>query len=95
MLFMASKLSRGISNCTTILHQYSSNTRAGCNTIHIKRFLDVGLSQYWCHSEELLQCKKDFFALWAPFELGFLLYEFGHWLGDLGEVWDESVIISR
>jgi hypothetical protein len=73
MLFMALKLSRGISNCTTILHQDSSNTRAGCITIHIKRLLDVGLSQYRRSSEELLQSEKSFFALRAPFEFGFLL----------------------
>jgi hypothetical protein len=70
----------------TILYQYSSNTRAGCITIHIKQLLDVGLSQHRCSSEELLQGEKGFFTLQAPFELGFLLQEFGHWLGDLGEV---------
>jgi hypothetical protein len=53
----------------TVLHQYSSNTHAGCITIHIKRLLDVGLSQYKC-IEELLQSKKGVFALWAPFKLG-------------------------
>jgi hypothetical protein len=95
MLFMASKLSRGISNCTTILHQYSSNTRVECITIHIKRLLDDELNQYRCRSEELLQSEKDFFVLRAPFELDFLLYEFDHWLGNLREVWDESVIISH
>jgi hypothetical protein len=94
VLFMASKLSCGLSNCTTILHEYSPNTRAGCITIHIKRLLDVGLSQHRCSSEELPQSEKGFFALRAPFELGFLLKEFGHWLGYLGEVLDESVIIS-
>jgi hypothetical protein len=46
---------------------------AGCITIHIKRLLDVGLSQYRCSSEELLQSEKGFFALRAPFELGFPL----------------------
>jgi hypothetical protein len=70
MLFMVSKLSRSISNCTTILHQYSSNTHAGCITIHIERLLNVGLSQYRCGSEELLQSEKGFCALQAPFELG-------------------------
>jgi hypothetical protein len=57
----------------TAMHQYSSYTRAGCITIHIKRLLDVGLSQHRCSSEELLQSEKSLFALWAPFELGFLL----------------------
>jgi hypothetical protein len=73
VLFMASKLSRGIINCTTILHQYASNTRAGCITIHIKQLLDVGLSQQMCSGEELLKSEKIFFALRAPIELGFLL----------------------
>jgi hypothetical protein len=66
-------LSQSISNYTTILHQHSSNTHAGCITIHIKRLLDVGLSQHGRGGEELLQGEKGFFALWAPFELGFHL----------------------
>jgi hypothetical protein len=70
MLFMALKLSRSISNGMTILHQYSFNTRIGRITIHIKRLLNVGLSQHMCSSKELFQSEKDFFALWAPFELG-------------------------
>jgi hypothetical protein len=73
MLFMVSKLSQNISNNTTILHQYSSNTRAECVTIHIKRLLNVGLSQYKCGSEELLQSEKDLFALWASFKLDLFL----------------------
>jgi hypothetical protein len=73
VLFMALKLSQSISNCMTILHQYSSNTRAGCITIHIKWLLNVGLSQYRCSGEELLQNEKGVFALWALFELGLLL----------------------
>jgi hypothetical protein len=73
VLFMASKLSRSISNGMAILHQYSSNTHAGCITIHMKRLLDVGLSQHRCSSEELLQSEKGLFALRAPFEFGFLL----------------------
>jgi hypothetical protein len=73
MLFMVSKLSRSISNSATILHQYSSNTRAGCITKHIKRLLNVGLSQYKCGSEELLQSEKGFFTLRAPFKLGLFL----------------------
>jgi hypothetical protein len=44
------------------------------------------LSQHRCSSEKLLQSEKCFFALHAPFEVGFLLEEFGHWLGDMGEV---------
>jgi hypothetical protein len=50
--------------------------------------------KFWGVTEEL-QGDKCFFALWAPFELGFLLSELGHRLGDLGEVWDEWAIISR
>jgi hypothetical protein len=73
VFLMVSKLSRRISNCMTILYQYSSNTRAGCITIHIKQFLDVGLSQHRCSSEELLQSEKGFFAMWALFEFDFLL----------------------
>jgi hypothetical protein len=70
-------------------------TRARCITIHIKRLLNVGLSQYRCGSEELLQSEKGIFALRAPFELGIFLLELGHWLDDLREVWNESVVISR
>jgi hypothetical protein len=55
----------------TILHQYSCNTHAGCITIHIKHFLDVGLSQHRHSGEELLQGEKGFFALHVPFEFGF------------------------
>jgi hypothetical protein len=77
------------------LHQYSSNTHARCITIHIKQFLDVELSQHKHCGEELLQSEKSFFTLLALFELGFLLQELGHRLGDLGEVWDELVIISH
>jgi hypothetical protein len=73
VLFMASKLSQSISNCTTILHQHSSNTHAGCIAIHIKQLLDVGLSQHRCSSEELLLSEKCLFALQAPFEFGFIL----------------------
>jgi hypothetical protein len=73
MLFMALKLSRSISNYTTILHQYSSNTRAGGITKHIRQLLNVGLSQYRCSSEELLQSEKGFFALRAPFKLDLFL----------------------
>jgi hypothetical protein len=57
----------------TVLHQYSSDTRAGCITIHIKQLLNVELCQYRCSTEELLQSEKGFFALWGPFELGFFL----------------------
>jgi hypothetical protein len=71
VLFMMSKLSRSISDCTTILHQYPSYTRVRCIIIHIKRLFDVRLSQYRCNSEELLQ--SDFFVLRVSFELGFLL----------------------
>jgi hypothetical protein len=49
------------------------NTHVECITIHIKRLLDVRLSQHRCNSEELLQSEKDFFTLWVLFELGFLL----------------------
>jgi hypothetical protein len=73
VLFMVSKLSRSISNCTTILHQYSPYSHAGCITIHIKWLLDVGLSQHMHSGDELLQGEKGFFTLWALFELGFLL----------------------
>jgi hypothetical protein len=70
---MAPKLSQRISNCTIILQKYSPNTRARCIAIHIKRLLDVRLSQHRYSSEELLQSEKDFFALQIPFEFGFLL----------------------
>jgi hypothetical protein len=69
VLFVVLKLSGSISNRTTILHQYSPNTHAGCIAIHIKQLLDAGLSQHRCNSEELLQSEKGFFALWAPLNL--------------------------
>jgi hypothetical protein len=78
----------------TILHQHSSNTHARCITIHIERLLNVGLSQYRCSSEVLLQSEKGLLLLHGPFEFRFLLQELGHRLGDLGEVWNESAIIS-
>jgi hypothetical protein len=73
VLFMTLKLSRGISNCVTILHQYASNICVGCITIHIKRLLNVGISQHRCCGEELLHSEKSFFALRAPFELGMII----------------------
>jgi hypothetical protein len=39
----------------------------------MKLLLNVGLSQHKRSGEELLQSEKNFFALWARFELGFLL----------------------
>jgi hypothetical protein len=79
----------------TILHQYTSNAHAGCITIHIKLLLNVGLSQYRCSGEKLLQSEKCLFTLRTPFELGVLLKELGNRLSDLGEVWDESMIITH
>jgi hypothetical protein len=77
------------------LHQYASNVCAGCITIYVKQLVNVELSQYRCSGEKLLQSEECLFTLWAPFELDVLLEELGHRLGDLGEVWNESAIISR
>jgi hypothetical protein len=73
VLFMALELSSSISNCTTILHEYASNTHVGCITIYIEELLNVGLSQYRCSGEKLLKSEKCLFTLQTPFELGILL----------------------
>jgi hypothetical protein len=55
------------------LHEHASNTRARCITIHIKGLLNIGLSQYMCSGEKLLQSEKCFSTLRTPFELSILL----------------------
>jgi hypothetical protein len=56
--------------------------------------LNVGLSQYGRGGEKLPQSEKSLFTIFTPIELGILLKEFSHWLGNLGEIWNESVIVS-
>jgi hypothetical protein len=41
-----------------ILHEYASNTYARCITIYTKGLIDVGLSQYRCSREKLLQVRN-------------------------------------
>jgi hypothetical protein len=79
----------------TVLHDNSSYARVICITIHIKGFLDVELSQYGCGGEKLLQSEEILFTLFTPFELGILLKKFGHQFGNLGEIWNESAIVSH
>jgi hypothetical protein len=47
-----------------------------------------------CSGEKLLQSGKSLFTMLTPNELGILLNKFGCLFGDLGEIRDESTIIS-
>jgi hypothetical protein len=68
----------------TILYENSSYARARCITIYIKGLLNVTLSQYGRGGEKILQGEKSLFTFFTSFELGVLLQEFSHWLGNLG-----------
>jgi hypothetical protein len=55
-----------------MLHE-NSYARAGCITINIEGLLNVGLSQYGCDGEKLLQGEKILFTFLTPFELSIVL----------------------
>jgi hypothetical protein len=57
----------------TILHENSSYAHVRCIIINIKVLLNVGLIQYGCGGEKLLQGEKSLFTFLTPFELGVFL----------------------
>jgi hypothetical protein len=38
----------------TVLYEYTSDTRVGCITIHVKLLLNVKLGEHGCSGEKLL-----------------------------------------
>src|SRR6266508_3762614 len=95
MLFVLPPLARGISNDLSFLHQDTAKTGSRCITIDVKRLGDIWLGQNGCSGQQGLQLLEGGFTIHGPIELGFLRKELCHWLRNLGEVLDKSMVISR
>ena len=95
VLLMFLQLSWFIAYHVVVLYKNSSKSLITCISTHHKVFFWVYTFQNWCTSKNILQLLEALLTYWCPFKMYSLLLQRSDGMCNLGESFNEYLVISR